>query len=654
MSQLLRASLLAGMFLANAGSSLHAVDQKRIDNAIDKGVKALRGLQAEDGTWPYQEIGATALAGLTLLECGVQPDDKAVRTAADAIRKISPSLTHNYSISLAILFFDRLGDPADIPLIESLTVRLLASQTSSGGWSYRCPPLRDAEVRRLQGIVAGHKELVGRRELPRDRAVHRSARDLAPEIQQQLALLQRGAAFGFEMGSDNSNTQFATLALWIARRYGLPVEQALKRVETRFRKSQLSNGGWGYFGPDVRMGGPFAHSTASMTCAGLLGLAVANGKAVEEGGERKPGAKPPRDLNKDTQVRRGLAILSTAIGRTSEKAAQRREKAAIPQVGGRTYYFLWSLERVAVTLDLKTIGKKDWYAWGAEILVDNQQNDGSWRGGYAESGADTCFALLFLKRANLVPDLTKQLTGKIKDPIERVMRNGELSDSIALEKNGSLSSGIESKNVKPRKDGEYPAEITKNTNKDKEAKPLDKPPPLERKKPDEDKSAADNPLTTMTGRMADDLAKSNGSRFDLLLKTYRDGKGADFTEALALAIPQLNGDRQRKGREALAERLTRMKESTLAEYLADEQMEIRIAAARACVVKRSKALIPRLIPLVRETRGGVADAAHRALKELSGQDFGPKDGANREERLQAAREWLAWWKKQEGNTEKQP
>ncbi len=79
------------------------------------------------------------------------------------------------------------------------------------------------------------------------------------------------------------------------------------------------------------------------------------------------------------------------------------------QRGGKNYYFLWSLERVGVAYGLKTIGDKDWYAFGAEVLVANQQNDGSWHGDFAICGADTCFALLFLKRANLTRDLTSSL-----------------------------------------------------------------------------------------------------------------------------------------------------------------------------------------------------------------------------------------------------
>jgi hypothetical protein len=653
MSKFHRAGLLAGIVAAIAASSGYAVEQKDIDKAIAAGVKSLRRLQTGDGAWPPHRdasdatpVGATALAGLTLLECDAKNDDEAVFRAAQAVRRASPTLTYNYAICLSILFFDRLGDPGDIPLIESLTVRLLAGQTSSGGWNYRCPPVPDAEVRRMQAKLASRKELIGRRNPPTPDGVQRTAKELSPEIQQQLALLKRAGGMGIEMGSDNSNTQFATLALWVARRYGLPVEDALQRVGRRFRNSQRGDGGWSYFGPDMRGGGsPWSQSTASMTCAGLLGLAIADGKAFEKVRENKPGAKPAKDANKDRQIRKGLLALSTAIG-TSSASKRVDQGPLVPKVGGRTYYFLWSLERVAVALDLKTIGNKDWYAWGAEILLANQQSDGSWQGSYGECGADTCFALLFLKRANLATDLTKQLTGRIQDPGRRILKRGELNEGIALAKNGDLPSGIEDKNAKPNRDGQYPAQLAE----EKQPPPKDKKQPAraDADKPPPKKPAADDSPTSPAASMADELANANAGRHGLLLKIYRNAKGAQYTEVLALAIPKLKGDLQRKTRQALAERLTRMKDSTLKAYLNDEDLEIRTAAARACAKKGSKALIPDLIPLVRETRGIVAEAAHQALKELSGQDFGPKAGAGREERVKAAQQWSEWWSKQAG------
>jgi hypothetical protein len=641
MTKLLKAGLLAVVVLGMSGPFCRAVDQDAINKTIDKGVKALRSLQAENGTWPHAEIGATALAGLTLLECGATADDKAVLRAADAVRQASLTLTHNYSIALTILFLDRLGDPADIPLIESLTVRLLAGQTTTGGWNYQSPAVGEAEVRRLQNKLAQRKELTGRRELPKPGTVKRTAKDLPKEIQQQLAIRIGGG--GQSVGSDNSNTQFVTLALWVGRRYGLPVETALKRVETRFRGSQHADGGWGYFEQGMMMRGPMAGSTASMTCAGLLGLAVADGNFSEKVREKKPDSKYTRDINKDPNLRRGLVALSTAIGQPADGARRRPgERTPIAQVGGRTYYFLWSLERVGVTLDLKTIGKKDWYAWGSGVLVANQQADGSWQGNYAACGADTCFALLFLKRANLVPDLTTQLTGKVEDPGERLLKGGGIGGvALAADKIADLKSGLESKDTKPPVEGKYPAAITKPL-QDKPAEPK----PAEAKRA-EAQPVATKPADSVASRMASDLVKATGSRYTLLLEQMRDGKGADFSEALALAVEQLAGERQQKVRAALVERLTRMTDKTLTAYLRDEQPEIRRAAALACARKGNKPLIPQIIPLLREPRQPVREGAHEALKEMTGEDFGPAADANREGRIEAARKWLDWWNKQE-------
>jgi hypothetical protein len=681
MTKLLKAGLLAGIVLGIASSSSRAVEREAVDESIKKGVIALRSLQRADGTWSHPDIGvrsmammplhigATALAGLTLLECGVPADDRAVMRAADVVRRASVLVTETYTIAVAILFFDRLGDPDDIPLIESLTLRLMAGQTGSGGWNYSCPPIGEAEVHRLTTRLGQRKHLVGGREAPKPGAVKRTVKDLPKEIQQQLAILNRVGTLETGGGSDNSNTQFATLALWVGRRYGLPVGKALHRVETRFRSMQNADGGWGYMEPGMHSA-RMVHSTASMTCAGLLGLAVSHGRVLETTRDKNLGSKPPRDLTKDPEVRRGLLALSTAIG------TPRRGKAfPVPQVGGRTYYFLWSLERVAVALDLQTIGKKDWYEWGAEILLANQFADGTWRGNYAESGADTCFALLFLRRANLAADLTAQLKGQLTDPGPRVLRGGQLgAQGLTSEKIADLKSGLEGKDAKPdseRMEQNPPAtaqekktqvensrpnppakQVAENKRSNPPSKqvaekssprPIAKPPvrpaqapPAPVKRPD-----------SQGVRLADDLVKAPGNLYVPLLNSMREAKGSQFTEALAFAIPKLTGEKQQNARQALVDRLARMKEETVIHYLEDEEAEIRRAAAMACALKGGKVLCRKLIDLLLDPDRPVADAAHEALKELSREDFGPAAGASREERKQAVRKWLDWSAKQE-------
>jgi hypothetical protein len=597
---------LSLVVLAVMNAPVPAVDQDRIDRAIAQGVRELQGMQNEDGTWPYQEIGMTALAGLTLLECGVPSDDKAIQRATTAVRLGCIRADRTYSISLSLLFLDRLGDPDDIPLIESLAVRLLAGQLSRGGWQYDCPVPNEAELRRLTTQVERRKELVGRRTLPRPGEARRTVNDLSPEIQAQLKRLepvQQVDAWG-----DNSNTQFATLALWVARRHGLPVQAALERLATRFRQSQNADGGWPYMVSD-----PPPESTPSMTCAGLLGLAIGDGSILELAREKRAG-RPPIDVNKDPHLRKGLMVLGSVIDHPRAAPAQNGLPEQIPQVGGNTYYFLWSLERIATALDLQTIGNKDWYSWGAEILLANQQS-GGWHGDYQAGGADTCFALLFLKRSNLVRDLTNELKGKLTDPGEIVLRSGGVG--------GAALGG------KPRKG-------MKSALQTKEGKPITKPLT----------GSAKNLPDSESGRLAGDLVKASGAQQDQFLDKLRDGKGTMYTQALALAIPQLEGEAQKKARLALAERLATKTARTLIAYLQDEDPEIRLAAARACRVKEDRALIPALIPLLRDGEGLVARAAYFSLKELTGQDFGPPADAGREERDQAAAKWLQWWNQQ--------
>src|SRR5262245_23797620 len=128
MGRFMRSVVLALGLLATFGAPVPALEQRFIDRAIEQGVAALRRAQAPNGKWNYTEVGATALAGLALLECDAKAGDPAVRAAAAAVRQASPSLGHTYSIALAILFLERLEDPGDQTIIEVLGLRLMAGQ----------------------------------------------------------------------------------------------------------------------------------------------------------------------------------------------------------------------------------------------------------------------------------------------------------------------------------------------------------------------------------------------------------------------------------------------------------------------------------------------------------------------------------------------
>jgi hypothetical protein len=340
-----------------------------VAKAIEDGVKWLRAQQLPDGTWRFSQIGLTALCGLTLLECDVPSDDPVIRKAAKAIRDAAVAMDRTYDLALSILFLDRLGQPVDVDGITLLTKRLLKGR-SDGGWRYHCPRIAE------EGM------------------------------------------------SDNSNTQFAVLGLWAARRHGLGVDDALQECEKHFRQTQRDDGGWGYSTAEP-------DSTPSMTCAGLLGVAAGygarNGAAPPGDGKDKgpgrAGGARPRDVDKalhllgrwiDANAKAGQAPqvkVADGVGWEWIQPGPGGERAPqLSPANGKFYYFLWALERVAVAYDLEKFGRTNWYDWGAGILLRNQQGDGSWSNGWQWRGPpDTCFALLFLRRANLTWDLTRLL-----------------------------------------------------------------------------------------------------------------------------------------------------------------------------------------------------------------------------------------------------
>ena len=198
--------------------------------------------------------------------------------------------------------------------------------------------------------------------------------------------------------TDNSNTQFAILALWVAQRREVPMERTLRLVSRRFQSSQSADGSWSY---RYAFGGGESEGPA-MDCVGLLGLAV--GQGIAPAGQGAVNAGP------DPAILNGFAALSRHVGVPAGRTHD------LPLVN---MYLLWSIERVAVLYGLPTIANKDWYRWGAEVLVANQALAGDWPadGGYPGQTpmANTCLALLFLRKANLVSDLTAALPFQPED-----------------------------------------------------------------------------------------------------------------------------------------------------------------------------------------------------------------------------------------------
>jgi hypothetical protein len=387
-TQRLRLGIAGLLCLAGACPVAWAQDAelaKQINAAIDKGVAYVKAY-SDDGARGAKRPASWALRGWALLEAGVPAGEPAVKKLAGYVRQEVPELDKVYDLSLSLIFLDKLADPGDEPLIESMAVRLLAGQRNKWGWEYAVDKPNKAERSRLARLIQATED--ARQKGFDIIAKKRTDKEIAQDVARQLRAIDLAT---MDAPGDNSNTQFAMIAVWIARRHGVPVEKSMAMIEKRFQASQLKSGAWGYNFPTDPSVDDNHYTYPAMTCAGLLGLALGQGVQAK-----------PSDLSKDTQVRRGLEVVAKALD--------------VPPSAKRPnfHYFLFSMERVAVVYNRQKIGDHDWYLWGANQLVDTQARDGSWSGGFAFDAADTCFALLFLKRANVARDLTEILQMPIR------------------------------------------------------------------------------------------------------------------------------------------------------------------------------------------------------------------------------------------------
>jgi hypothetical protein len=590
------------VLLACAGPvAAQAPKDEDIANAIRKGVGYLKTQQQMDGGWHYgplpeHHLGATALAGWTLLECGVPPTDPVIQKAAAFFRSRCARMDRTYTMTLGIFFLDRLGDEADIPIIEALSLRLILGMNRYGGWGYQTLDIHPADLAFLENHIKTMKPGKINPKAPKDRA-DRKEKQISRDVWERMTAYRKGPGpADNKFYGDHSNTQFGMMGLWVARRYGFPTERLLMRTEFRFRKCQYPTGGWGYefahskFDPKIPETGP----SLALTCAGLLGIALGHACDTE---------RVKQDLGKDPQVIEALSVVAATIGNPVG------DPANVPSLKGkgRIYYALWSLERMAVVYGLEgaKIGPKDWYGWGAELLIVNQNTNGSWMGDYGEAGCDTCFALLFLKRANVAVDLTEKV--KVKPEIKDVAR-------IPLPDLPNIVGKDDGVKTPPKKE------------KEKESPP---------KKTDVDARVLGEQL----------VAAAAPAKQDEVLKQFKEARGPLYDEALASAIPKLKKEDRARPRAVLAERLAQSP-AGLKAYLKSENVELRHAAAEAAGHSKNKALLPELINLLEDNEAFVGRAAQQALFNLARQNFGPGDDATRADWADAAKAWRDWLKKQ--------
>lgn len=341
---LVAALLSAGAFAQTVRAEVTA-DEVR--TAISEGVDYLKRSQFPGGNWQEQlgahNTGRSALCTLALLQCGEDPKSKTIQAALKYLEATKPDTT--YTASLQIMVFTA-ADPVRFKLrIAELAKWLESKQRKSGetrgGWAY---------------------PTVG--------------------------------------NGDNSNTQFALLALHEAEKVGVEINDSTWRMALDYwtaAEMQGADGSWGY------TRGERNRPTGSMTCAGIASVIIAQDRLAA----------------RDVIVQGGTIKCcgGTAEGDSIERAMQWLAKKFTtrtnPNTGGIggagvsapwLLYYLYGVERVGRMTGQRFIGEHDWYREGCEHLVEKQRLsvDGSWTGtGGVENDEPivaTSLALLFLSK----------------------------------------------------------------------------------------------------------------------------------------------------------------------------------------------------------------------------------------------------------------
>ena len=340
-------ALLAGPCLARARADISA---EEVRTSIERGVAYLKNEQRNDGSWPDPvgyPGGITALCTLALLNCGVPTTDEQIQSALNYLRKLPPQMT--YSTALQTMVLCAAEPKTNLQLVRRNALWFQAEQKRDGA---------------MKG------------------------------------------AWGYPQAEgDNSNTQFALLALHEAERIGVKVEDRTWRLALDYwSRTQNPNGSWGY-----KPGNP---GSGSMTCAGIAAMVITadrlnRGDAEVEGnrihccGEQQDNEPVERALswfgrNFSIDVNPGTA------------GAQ-----------GWLLYYLYGIERVGRLTNRRFIGQHDWYREGAAKLVRIQEPlVGYWKGvGHAEDNPHvaTSLALLFLAKGRRPVLAAKMKHGPLDD-----------------------------------------------------------------------------------------------------------------------------------------------------------------------------------------------------------------------------------------------
>jgi hypothetical protein len=424
---LLLAAVLAGIPSASAWAQNAAgggvlppneVDQAKVDLAVANGIKYLKANNAAHLA-PVDRVGrkmsSRELVLYTYACAGVPEIDADFKTLFDDMMK--DKLEATYCVALQAMALEEIERVKYQKRIAQCAKFLVDNQGPQGFWSYGSPSIyvedstydisKRKDVAPVGAAAGGGMQFVRTKPAVKNKVKVRKDRD--------------------GEGHDNSNTQYAALGCRACVDSGIVLEEKVIDASMKWLRDcqkkdkepaeELIEGGLN--GPVKPADGRSKitkkaspqgwcysdhaeHKAYGAMTAGAVG-SLAIWDYIKDNDEGKK-----RSWKNDTDIHEGLVWLANNFSVAGHPGPMEHYKF---ELGSKYFYFdyLYALERAGMlygteimstvregmVYDPNVTATHKWYPEGAKVLIETQGATGSWGSGTV----DTCFAILFLKRA---------------------------------------------------------------------------------------------------------------------------------------------------------------------------------------------------------------------------------------------------------------